>query len=129
FETDFWVFVRKRAGWLVAIFAGEILTASVLEHYEWARVANQAIDVFLPLILSSGGNTGSQSSSLVIRSMALGEFGVGDATRILWRELRMGLVLGSVLGVLGLTRALFVGHSGGGGMALAVGLALIANVT
>jgi magnesium transporter len=128
-ETEFWTFVRKRAGWLVAIFAGEILTASVLEHYAWARAANQAIEVFIPLILSSGGNTGSQSSSLVIRGLALGEFGVGKAARILARELRMGLVLGAVLGVLGLVRALLVGHSGGGGMALAVGLALIANVT
>jgi magnesium transporter len=129
FETPFWVFVRKRAGWLVAIFAGEILTASVLEHYAWARSANQAIEVFVPLIISSGGNTGSQSSSLVIRGMALGEFDIGDAIRILGRELRMGLVLGMLLGVLGLARALFVGHSGGGGLALAVGLALIANVT
>jgi magnesium transporter len=85
--------------------------------------------VFIPLILSSGGNTGSQSSSLVIRGLALGEFGVGNVLKILSRELRMGLVLGGILGLLGLVRALLVGHSGGGGMALAVGMALIANVT
>jgi magnesium transporter len=128
FDTEFWMFVRKRAVWLVAIFAGEILTASMIEHYAWVRALNQAVDVFVPLILSSGGNTGSQSASLVIRGMALGEFGVGDAMRILWRELRMGLVLGGILGFLGFGRALFVGQSGGGGMAFAVGLALIANV-
>src|SRR6185295_5434300 len=96
FQTDFWTFVRKRAGWLIAIFLGEILTASVLEHYEAARRAFQAIEVFVPLIISSGGNTGSQASSLIIRGMALDEFGPGDALRILWREARMGLVLGCI---------------------------------
>jgi len=129
FQTDFWTFVRKRAGWLIAIFLGEILTASVLEHYEGMRRAFTSIEVFVPLIISSGGNTGSQASSLVIRGLALGEVAVGDAFRILWREVRMGLVLGGFLGTIGLLRALFVGHSGGGGMAAAVGLALVACVT
>jgi magnesium transporter len=129
FQTEFWTFVRKRAGWLIAIFMGEILTASVLEHYEAARRAFAAIEVFVPLIISSGGNTGSQASSLVIRGLALGEIGVGDVFRILWRELRMGLTLGAILGTIGLLRATLVGHSGGGGMAAAVGLALVACVT
>jgi len=129
FDTDFWTFVRKRAGWLIAIFLGEIMTASVLEHYEAARRAFTAIEVFVPLIISSGGNTGSQASSLVIRGLALQEFAVGDAVKILWREVRMGLVLGCILGFIGLLRAVFVGHSGGGGMAAAVGLALVACVT
>jgi magnesium transporter len=129
FETEFWMFVRKRAGWLIAIFMGEILTASVLEHYEAARRMFTAIEVFVPLIISSGGNTGSQASSLVIRGLALQEFGVGDAAKILWREVRMGLVLGGILGTIGLLRAALVGHSGGGGMAAAVGLALVACVT
>ncbi len=129
FETAFWTFVQKRAVWLTAIFLGEILTASVLEHYGWATATVGAITVFLPLIISSGGNTGSQASSLVIRGMALGEFGVGDAIRILWRELRMGLVLGGILGTIGVIRAIFVGHSGRGGMAAAVGLSLVACVT
>ena len=128
-QTDFWTFVKKRAGWLIAIFLGEILTASVLEHYEAARKAFTAIEVFVPLIISSGGNTGSQASSLVIRGLALGEFAVGDAIKILWREVRMGLVLGGFLGIIGLFRALFVGHSGRGGMAAAVGLSLVACVT
>jgi magnesium transporter len=129
FKTEFWTFVRKRAGWLIAIFLGEILTASVLEHYEEARKTFSAIEVFVPLIISSGGNTGSQASSLVIRGLALGEFGPWDAMKILWREARMGLVLGIVLGFIGFARALLVGHSGGGGMAAAVGLALVACVT
>jgi magnesium transporter len=129
FQTDFWTFVRKRVGWLIVIFMGEILTASVLEHYEQARRAFSAIEVFVPLIISSGGNTGSQASSLVIRGLALGEFAVGDAIKILWREVRMGLVLGAVLGLIGILRAVFVGHSGRGGMAAAVGLSLVACVT
>jgi magnesium transporter len=128
-QTAFWMFVRKRAGWLIAIFLGEILTASVLEHYEAARKAFTAIEVFVPLIISSGGNTGSQASSLVIRGLALNEFAVGDAIKILWREARMGLVLGGFLGTIGLVRALVVGHSGRGGMAAAVGLSLVACVT
>ena len=87
FKTEFWTLVKKRAGWLIAIFMGEILTASVLEHYETARRAFQAIEVFVPLIISSGGNTGSQASSLVIRGMALEEFSSGRrACKILWRE-------------------------------------------
>ncbi len=129
FQTDFWTFVTKRAGWLVALFLGEILTASALEYYDWATRAVGAITVFLPLIISSGGNTGSQASALVIRGMALGEFGPGDARKILWREARMGVVLGGILGVIGFFRAAFVGHSGGGGMAIAVGLALVACVS
>jgi magnesium transporter len=129
FQTDFWTFVRKRAVWLIVIFLGEILTASVLEHYEAARRAFTAIEVFVPLIISSGGNTGSQASSLVIRGLALGEIAINDVVRILWREARMGLVLGGFLGTIGLLRALLVGHSGGGGMAAAVGLALVVCVT
>ena len=129
FQTDFWTFVRKRAGWLIAIFMGEILTASVLEHYEAARRAFTAIEVFVPLIISSGGNTGSQASSLVIRGLALGEVSIRDIFRIGWREARMGLVLGGFLGTIGLLRALLVGHSGGDGMAVAVGLALVVCVT
>jgi magnesium transporter len=129
FQTDFWTFVRKRAGWLIAIFMGEILTASVLEHYEAARRAFTAIEVFVPLIISSGGNTGSQASSLVIRGLALGEVSIRDIFKIFWREVRMGLVLGAFLGTIGLGRALLVGHSGGGGMAAAVGLALVVCVT
>ena len=129
FETGFWTFVGKRAGWLVALFIGGILTATALEHYSWATRMEAAITVFLPLIISSGGNTGSQSSSIVIRGMALGEFGVGDAVRILWRELRLGLTLGVFLGVIGFLRAAFVGSSGGGGMAMAVGVAVVACVS
>jgi magnesium transporter len=129
FQTEFWTLVKKRAGWLIAIFMGEILTASVLEHYEAARKAFQAIEVFVPLIISSGGNTGSQASSLVIRGLALEELTPGDAPKVLWREVRMGLVLGLILGAIGLLRALVVGHSGRGGMAAAVGLSLVACVT
>jgi magnesium transporter len=128
FQTDFWTFVRKRAGWLIAIFMGEIVTASVLEAYEAVLRAVVAIGVFVPLIISSGGNTGSQASSLVIRGLALGELRPGDAFRVLWREARLGLVLGGILGVIGILRAALVGHSGGGGLALAVGLSLVAVV-
>lgn len=131
FQTSFWSLVRNRATWLVVIFLGEILTASALEHYDWATQAVRALNFFVPLIISSGGNAGSQASSLVIRGLALGEFKVGDAVRILAREMRMGLALGTILGVIGVLRALFIGHAGDeqGGLAIAVGVALVACVS
>lgn len=129
FDTGFWRLVRSRAVWLVVIFLGEILTASALEHYEWATRAVHAINFFIPLIISSGGNAGSQAASLVIRGLALGEFKVGDAVKVLWREVRMGIVLGSILGIIGVTRALLIGDAGQGGLWLAVGIALITCVS
>lgn len=128
FQTEFWTFVKKRAGWLIVIFLGEILTASVLEHYEQLRKVFTSVEVFVPLIISSGGNTGSQASSLVIRGLAMGEFRPSDAFRVLWREARIGLVLGVILGTIGVARAVFVGHSGADGLYIAVGLALVACV-
>ena len=106
FQNSFVAVVRSRVTWLVALFLGELLTANVMHHYE-TQMAN-VIDLvlFIPLIISSGGNSGSQSSSLVIRALALGEMFPADWRRVVSRELLVGLALGAVLGVLGFLRAL-----------------------
>ncbi|MSR06948.1 MAG: magnesium transporter [Gemmatimonadetes bacterium] len=96
--------VRKRAGWLSILFIGEMLTATAMAYYQDEIAAAVVLAVFLPLIISSGGNSGSQATTLVIRGMALGEVRIRDWPRVLGREVTVGLALGTVLGVLGLLR-------------------------
>jgi magnesium transporter len=96
--------IRKRAGWLTILFVGEMLTASAMGHYEDEIAKAVVLAVFLPLIISSGGNAGSQASTLVIRAMALDEVRLGDWWRVLRREIASGLCLGLILGVIGFIR-------------------------
>jgi len=95
--------VRKRAGWLIVLFLGQLITATVLEHYE-SQLASAILILFMPLILSSGGNSGSQASTLIIQAMALGEVTLADWWHVMRRELISGLLLGLILGVLGFLR-------------------------
>lgn len=110
FDISFLQFVRSRITWLVVLFVGELLTANVMHHYESQIAALMDLVVFVPLILSSGGNSGSQSSSLIIRALALGQLGPSDWGRVLWRELAVGLALGALLSLVGFARTLFFGH-------------------
>ena len=96
--------VRKRAGWLSALFMGELLTASAMGHFEDRIARAVVLALFIPLIISSGGNSGSQASTLVIRAMAVGELRLRDWWRVLSRELGAGLLLGLILGAIGMTR-------------------------
>jgi magnesium transporter len=96
--------VRKRAGWLAVLFVGELLTANAMAHFEDEIARLVVLTVFVPLIISSGGNSGSQASTLVIRAMALGEVKLRDWANVMRRELLAGLALGSILAVLGLVR-------------------------
>jgi len=96
--------VQKRAGWLVILFLGELLTASAMQYFQGELEKAIVLTLFLPLIISSGGNAGSQATSLIIRGMALGEFTLGEWWRVLRRELLSGLLLGLVLGVVGFAR-------------------------
>lgn len=96
--------VRKRAGWLSALFLGELLTATAMGHYEDQIARAVVLALFIPLIISSGGNSGSQATTLVIRAMALGEIRIRDFARVIRRELASGLALGSILGIIGFTR-------------------------
>ncbi len=96
--------IRKRAGWLTALFLGEMLTATAMGFFEGEIGKAVVLVMFIPLIISSGGNSGSQASTLVIRALALGEVGLRDWWRIMRRELMAGLALGSILGSIGFMR-------------------------
>jgi magnesium transporter len=96
--------VRKRAGWLVVLFLGEMLTASAMSFYEGEIAKAVVLALFLPLIISSGGNSGSQASMLIIRAMALGEVTLRDWFHVMRKEIVSGLFLGSILGVIGFMR-------------------------
>ncbi len=105
-EIGFFDMVKKRAGWLAALFLGEMLTATAMSHYEEEITRAVILAVFIPLIISSGGNSGSQASTLVVRAMALGEVRLRDWWIVAWREIRSGLVLGAVLASIGFARIL-----------------------
>ncbi len=99
-----WRMVRKRAGWLVILFLGEMLTATAMTSYQDEIAKAVVLALFLPLIISSGGNSGSQASTLIIRAMALGEVTLRDWWRVASRELQAGLSLGLILGTIGAVR-------------------------
>ncbi|RYY83197.1 MAG: magnesium transporter [Chitinophagaceae bacterium] len=102
--------VRKRAGWLVVLFFGELLTASAMAYFNDELARALILAQFIPLIISSGGNSGSQASTLIIQAMAMGEVTVSDWWRIMRREILSGLLLGSILGFIGFIR-IVVWHS------------------
>ncbi|MET3113772.1 magnesium transporter [Pedobacter sp. CG_S7] len=96
--------VKKRVGWLVVLFLGEMLTATAMVHFEADIAKAVVLAMFVPLIISSGGNSGSQASTLIIQAMALGEITVADWWRVMRREILSGLILGLVLGSIGFLR-------------------------
>ncbi len=102
--APFWTLVRKRAGWLLVLFLGEMLTATAMGRFEEEIARAVVLALFVPLIISSGGNSGSQAASLIIRALAVGELGLRDWWRVMRREILAGLVLGSVLGFVGFLR-------------------------
>ena len=99
-----WRMVRKRAGWLIILFLGEMLTATAMASYQEELAKALVLALFLPLIVSSGGNSGSQASTLMIRAMALGEVNLRDWWRVMSREVQAGLSLGLILGAIGVVR-------------------------
>jgi magnesium transporter len=96
--------VRKRAVWLVVLFLGEMLTATAMATYQDELAKALVLALFLPLIISSGGNSGSQASTLMIRAMALGEVNLRDWWKVMSKEVQAGLFLGILLGVIGIVR-------------------------
>jgi magnesium transporter len=96
--------VKKRAGWLSALFLGEMLTASAMAHFEDEIARAVVLALFVPLIISSGGNSGSQATTIVIRAMALGELRLRDWWRVARREVAAGITLGLALGSIGFLR-------------------------
>ncbi|MEY4579249.1 MAG: hypothetical protein RL701_3952 [Pseudomonadota bacterium] len=103
-QTSMLDMIKKRGGWLAALFLGEMLTASAMSHYEAEIAKAVVLALFVPLIISSGGNSGSQATTLIIRAMALGEVTVKDWWLIVRRELVAGFALGLLLAVIGLLR-------------------------
>ena len=104
--------LRKRAGWLAALFIGEMLTATAMGYFEGEIAHAVVLALFVPLIISSGGNSGSQATSLIIRAMALREIRLRDWWRVAIRELPSGLALGAFLGLIGASRILLWQHLG-----------------
>ena len=97
-EIAFARMIQKRAGWLTALFLGEMLTATAMGFFEQEIAKAVVLALFVPLIISSGGNSGSQASTLVIRALALGEVTLRDWWRVMRREIGAGLALGGILG-------------------------------
>ncbi|WP_315920065.1 magnesium transporter [Mesorhizobium sp. SP-1A] len=111
-KMGFFSMIGKRGGWLCALFLSEMLTASVMQHYETELEKAIVLTLFIPLIMSSGGNSGSQATSLVIRAMALREISLADWWRVALRELPSGIVLGAMLGLVGIARITLWQHLG-----------------
>lgn len=111
FSAGFWSLARKRVGWLVFLFVGEMFTGTAMRAYEDTLAKAIALTLFIPLIISSGGNSGSQSATLITRALAVGDVEIRDALRVLLRELGQGLALGACLGAIGFVRALMWGNT------------------
>jgi magnesium transporter len=103
-QVGLWEMVKKRAGWLTVLMIGEMFTATAMGYYEHQISKAVVLALFVPLIISCGGNSGSQASTLVIRALALNELRLKDWRRVLGRELKAGLALGLILGVIGVLR-------------------------
>ena len=103
-ETPFFNLMKKRAGWLIVLFFGELLTATALAYFNDEINKATVLVMFMPLIASSGGNSGSQASTLIIQAMAVGEVSLSDWWRVMRREIFSGLTLGGILGLIGFIR-------------------------
>ncbi|MEO7045381.1 MAG: magnesium transporter, partial [Ferruginibacter sp.] len=103
-DTPIFQLLKKRAGWLIVLFLGEFLTASALAYFNDEIAKATVLVMFMPLIASSGGNSGSQASTLIIQAMAVGEVKLADWWRVMRREIFSGFSLGCILGIIGFLR-------------------------
>ena len=133
-QIGFFSMIRKRAPWLAALFLSEMLTTSAMGHFQDELAKAVVLALFIPLIISSGGNSGSQATSLIIRALALQELRLRDWWKVMLRELPSGLMLGAILGLMGIARILLWQHLGivtyphPNLLALTIGIALIGVV-
>jgi magnesium transporter len=125
-DTGVLAIFRSRVGWLLLLFITESLTGSVLRHFQSELEAVVALAFFVPLLVGTGGNAGSQTTSTLVRSLAMGEIELRDAAYALWHELRTGLLLGLAMGVIAYVRAIAWGSSGA--LALTVSVSIMAIV-
>lgn len=115
---------KKRVGWLLVLFIAEAFTGNILKSYEDVLSQVVALTFFIPLLTDTGGNSGSQASTLVIRAMALGEVTLDDLAKILWKEIRVGTILGLAMGTVGFFFSWIIG--GSPAVALTVSITLVA---
>ena len=130
-RTPFWVLLRQRGVWLSVLFLGEMLTATAMSYFEHDLAAAVVLAMFIPLVISSGGNTGSQAATLIVRALALDELPPGAWRGVFVRELATGAVLGTVLGSLGFVRVVLwhrLGWYDFGEHAVAVGFVVWASL-
>ena len=129
FQTSFWSFVFKRAPWLMFLFVAGFATSAAMRELTDTFDKIAPLLWFVPLIISSGGNAGSQSATLMIRALAVEEVKPSDFLKVIWRELAMGLALGVLLGVFGIGRALAWNATRTGAMVATVSLSIVVVVT
>jgi magnesium transporter len=130
-RTPFWLLLRQRGVWLAVLFVGEMLTATAMSYFEHDLASAVMLAMFIPLVISSGGNTGSQAATLIVRALALDELEPGAWKRVFAREVATGLVLGAFLGALGFVRVVLwqrLGWYDFGGHSLEVGLVVWASL-
>jgi magnesium transporter len=127
FDASFVKYVQRRAPWLMILFVGSYFTASAMEQYDDVLSAVTQLAFYVPLLISTGGNSGSQSATLVIRGLAVGEIRPRDWWRVLLRELGQGLTLGLLLAVFGVLRVLLAGD--GADFAALIAVVVVAIVT
>lgn len=126
FDTDFFSLVRRRVVWLLILLAAVQFSGQILKRYSFVLESVVALSFFIPMLLNTAGNAGTQSSTTIIRGLATGEIGISQIFKVIRREIMLGLVLGTMLGVLGIGRALLL--QGNLLVSFAVGLALAATI-
>jgi len=127
FDVKFWTYFKKRAPWLMVLFVGGFFTTSTMEAFSPVLQAMTQLAFYIPILISAGGNSGSQSATMIIRGLAMGDIHSSDVWRVLRRELAQGILLGLGLGCVGLARAWFGGD--GAELAILVGITIVAIVT
>ncbi|MEO7094578.1 MAG: magnesium transporter [Polyangiales bacterium] len=127
FASSFLTLIKKRGTWLIILFVGEFFTGTALRAFDEVIGAVSTLAFYIPLLISTGGNSGSQSATLIIRGMAVGEIKLKDWHRIMWRELGQGLVLGLGLAAIGVTRVMMWGD--GKAFAAVIAITILGIVT
>jgi magnesium transporter len=126
FNASFVEYIRKRAPWLLVLFVGGFFTTTAMRRFDSVLASVAQLSFYVPLLISAGGNSGSQSSTLVIRGLAVGDITTRDWWRVLFREVAQGMVLGALVALLGVARVVIAGDPPE--MAILVAITLICNV-
>ncbi len=126
-DTSVWQLVKNRLPWLLILMISGTFTGRIMARYERVLAANVLLSTFIPMIMDTGGNSGSQSSTLIIRGLAVGDIQVGDGLKVLWKEFRISIIVGIVLAAVNFVRLLVL-ESVAAPIALTVSITLVATV-